>query len=87
MHDKNLDDDEGRYEVWNIMTLLGLQMMNNGVHWASDYPLSIAMGYYLGKIAVNNGRKSINSNTQTYKINPYVNSNTFGLNFTYYFNN
>ena len=72
---------------YTLMTLLGLQMMNNGVHWASDYPLSIAMGYYLGKIAVDNGRKSINSNTQTYKINPYVNSNTFGLNFTYYFNN
>lgn len=28
---------------------LGFQMMNNGVHWASDYPLGIAMGYVFGK--------------------------------------
>jgi hypothetical protein len=24
-------------------------MMNNGVHWASDYPLGIAMGWVIGK--------------------------------------
>jgi hypothetical protein len=24
--------------------------MNNGVHWASDYPLAIALGYSFGKI-------------------------------------
>ena len=71
---------------YTLMTLLGLQMMNNGVHWASDYPLSIAMGYYLGKIAVDNGRESIeNSASLNYKINPYTNKNSFGLNFIYYF--
>jgi len=41
------------------MTLVGYQMMNNGVHWLSDYPLAIAIGYGLGKIAVNQGRKEI----------------------------
>ena len=71
---------------YTLMTLLGLQMMNNGVHWASDYPLSIAMGYYLGKIAVDNGRKIIDeSNVINYEITPYVNTNSFGLNFKYYF--
>jgi len=35
--------------VW--VTALGLQMMNNGVHWASDYPLGIAMGYLIGKLS------------------------------------
>jgi membrane-associated phospholipid phosphatase len=32
-------------------TALGLQMINNGVHWASDYPLGIAMGIVFGKVA------------------------------------
>ena len=72
---------------YTLMTLLGLQMMNNGVHWASDYPLSIAMGYYLGKIAVNGGRESVNNSASlNYQVNPYANSDSFGLNFTYYFN-
>lgn len=35
--------------VW--ITALGLQMMNNGVHWASDYPLAIGMGYLIGRIS------------------------------------
>lgn len=40
-------------------TLLGglcFQMMNNGVHWASDYPLGIAVGYGLGKAIAAHGR-------------------------------
>lgn len=35
--------------VW--VTALGFQMVNNGVHWASDYPLGIAMGYVIGKMS------------------------------------
>ena len=71
---------------YTLMTLLSIQMMNNGVHWASDYPLSIAMGYYLGKIAVDNGRKTkIESNESTYQIEPFINSKLIGLNCTYYF--
>ncbi|MCB0362332.1 MAG: phosphatase PAP2 family protein, partial [Bdellovibrionales bacterium] len=38
------------------LTLLGLQMINNGVHWASDYPLGIAMGYQIGKISSRMGK-------------------------------
>lgn len=33
--------------VW--ISALMFQMMNNGVHWASDYPLGIAMGWVIGK--------------------------------------
>jgi membrane-associated phospholipid phosphatase len=35
--------------IW--ITALGFEMVNNGVHWASDYPLGIAMGYIFGKYA------------------------------------
>jgi hypothetical protein len=41
---------------YSMMALLGFQMMNNDVHWASDYPLAIALGYGLGKHAVSRGR-------------------------------
>jgi hypothetical protein len=41
---------------YTLMGLLAFQMLNNGVHWASDYPLGMAVGYGLGKIAVNHGR-------------------------------
>jgi membrane-associated phospholipid phosphatase len=40
--------------VW--CTLLALQMMNNGVHWASDYPLGLAMGITFGHFAAQLGK-------------------------------
>ncbi len=33
--------------VW--ASALMFEMMNNGVHWASDYPLGIAMGWVIGR--------------------------------------
>lgn len=43
--------------IW--VTALGLQMMNNGVHWASDYPLGIAMGYLIGKLSTKLGEPDL----------------------------
>lgn len=40
--------------VW--ISVLALQMMNNGVHWASDYPLAIGMGWLFGKLATRLGK-------------------------------
>jgi len=42
---------------YSIMALLGYSMLNNGVHWVSDYPLAIAIGYTCGKIALSRGRQ------------------------------
>ena len=36
----------------SIMSLVGLAMINNDVHWTSDYPLAIGMGYAVGKATV-----------------------------------
>ncbi len=44
-----------------LITLLSLQMLNNGVHWASDYPLGLALGYTFGRIAVENGKQPLPS--------------------------
>lgn len=34
---------------YSIAGLCGLAMLNNGVHWASDFPLGFALGYGFGK--------------------------------------
>lgn len=41
---------------YSLMGGLAFQMVNNGVHWYSDYPLAVGMGYLFGKIAVESGR-------------------------------
>lgn len=41
---------------YGLISILGLAMLNNGVHWASDYPLAIALGYGWGKIISMRGR-------------------------------
>lgn len=41
---------------YTLMSGLAFQMVNNGVHWYSDYPLAIGMGYLFAKIAVERGR-------------------------------
>ena len=39
-----------------LMGGLAFQMVNNGVHWWSDYPLALYLGYSFAHIAVNGGR-------------------------------
>jgi hypothetical protein len=46
---------------YGLMTLLGIQMLNNDVHWASDYPLALAIGYGLGKRAASDGRRIVST--------------------------
>ncbi len=44
---------------YGLMGLLGYAMLNNGVHWASDYPLGLAIGYGMAKLAVKSGRRPV----------------------------
>lgn len=37
-----------------LMTLVSTAMINNGVHWASDYPLALGIGYLFGRATVAN---------------------------------
>ena len=41
---------------YSVMEIVGLSRINNGVHWASDYPLAIGMGYVFGKVTVKMNR-------------------------------
>ena len=38
---------------YTLIGLMGLEMMNSGVHWASDYPLGFLIGYAVGSVVVN----------------------------------
>lgn len=72
---------------YGLLTLLSFQMVNNGVHWMSDYPLALGIGYLFGKLIVDNGRSKINRTTETNKFNFQINpsigiNNYFGLTFT-----
>lgn len=35
---------------YSVSALAGLAMINNGVHWTSDFPLAVALGYGFGKL-------------------------------------
>lgn len=42
---------------YSALGVLMFAMLNNGAHWASDYPLGIALGYSFAKIAVKKNYK------------------------------
>ena len=42
---------------YTLMGLLGFAMLNNGVHWASDYPLGLGIGYVAARVAIERNRK------------------------------
>ncbi len=47
---------------YSLMAVCGFQMVNNGVHWASDYPLALGLGYAFGNMIVNQGRVKVKIN-------------------------
>lgn len=40
---------------YTLLGVLGLAMINNSIHWISDYPLGLAIGYTCGKIVSGRG--------------------------------
>ena len=59
---------------YSLMGLCGYQMLNNGVHWAGDYPVAIALGYSLGKIAAKRGFQKVTHRKSTVgkTVQPHV---------------
>ena len=78
---------------YSLMGVLAYSMLNNGVHWISDYPLSIAMGYVVGKVTVARGRRRIvreqNGQASNFQKNsrwtPMYSPNFVGLGWQYSF--
>ncbi|MBI4801021.1 MAG: phosphatase PAP2 family protein [Elusimicrobia bacterium] len=51
---------------YGLLGLLGFQMVNNGVHWISDYPLGLAAGYSIGKVITANGKTAVNKSASAH---------------------
>ncbi|MFY9153163.1 MAG: phosphatase PAP2 family protein [Prolixibacteraceae bacterium] len=71
---------------YSLMGLLAYSMLNNEVHWISDYPLAIAIGYTCGKIAVSHGHQIIpkigKTHGSTSSILPaYLGEGNFGMSY------
>ncbi len=86
---------------YTLMTLLGYQMLNNGVHWISDYPLALSIGYTCAKIAVARGRYKVVENevvngieiikhskkfNENIQFLPALNYKSFGIGLRYFIN-
>lgn len=75
---------------YTFSAMLAFQMVNNSVHWASDYPLGIAIGYMMANSIVKNGRKKLDKKNETEKVTydwtPIINDEGrlgMGLNISY----
>lgn len=58
---------------YTMATLMGIEMMNSGVHWASDYPLGILIGYSVATVSVNRRITKVDTQTTSFhqtKIHP-----------------
>ncbi len=68
---------------YSLVGLLGFQMVSSKVHWTSDYPIALLMGYVMGKNAANRRIEKVKSveiggTKIPYKTN-YTISNIDGL--------
>ncbi len=47
---------------YTLMGIMAFEMMSSKVHWASDYPLALLLGYVVGKNAANRRIRKKNKN-------------------------
>jgi len=65
---------------YSMLGILAFDMMQSEVHWASDYPLAVAIGYIIGKNVVNRRIKKLkNTTTLSKKKSNYKTHFTFAL--------
>ncbi|HYV99530.1 MAG TPA: phosphatase PAP2 family protein [Gemmatimonadaceae bacterium] len=64
---------------YSLMGVLGFAMVNNGVHWASDYPLALAIGGTVGAAAARRGRPPSMTNGNAERIAPLIRRDALGV--------
>ena len=64
-----------------ISGLVGIGMVNTGIHWYSDYPLALAIGYLFGNIVAPAGPPSANADRShaEWKFAPVLLGDRFGV--------
>ena len=66
--------------------LLAFSMVNQGIHWYSDYPLAVLLGYAFGKIAAHpGGPANGNSIISDLNIQPFIGNIYNGVSLTFNF--
>ena len=71
---------------YTAIALNALGMMNTGVHWMSDYPLGICLGYGFAKIAVNNSRNKQPTKKPSFLLHPSMSTDgSLGFSINYLF--
>lgn len=78
---------------YSLMGIMAFEMMSSKVHWASDYPLALLIGYVVGKTAANRRIKKIDTEEVGIKTSKKVKTDfnvgqlgpyrTFGVAFTF----
>lgn len=74
---------------YTLTGLLGISMVNTGIHWYSDYPLAIVLGYAFGMIAAHPEGVSnllLGKAGKNIQISPAYVNNGFGLGIYYSIN-
>jgi hypothetical protein len=69
---------------YSLMGALSFAMVNNGVHWMSDYPLALAIGGTVGTVAARRGHKMVaagasGAGATESRIEPLIAPNAIGL--------
>lgn len=70
---------------YTLMGLLSFQMLNNGVHWASDYPLAIGIGYTIGKIVSKREINKAKDRGRKLTVIPKIYQDGYGIALNYSF--
>lgn len=64
---------------YSLLSLLAFQMINNGVHWAGDYPLGFALGWGIGKSISSKYLNDEKKPQKSFEIYPYISYDSRGF--------
>jgi hypothetical protein len=72
---------------YTVTSLVGLGMLCNGIHWISDYPLGLFIGYYFGMVAAHPEGLPAVERSMGMKVDllPYFSQTGSGLSMTVHF--
>lgn len=74
---------------YSLEVLLGISMVNTGIHWYSDYPLAVFLGYSFGELISHpvliNKKSTAAGSTIKLKISPYFSNYASGISILFTF--
>ncbi len=56
----------------SLMAMMSFEMVQSGVHWTSDYPIALLLGYLIGKNVVKNAVKKRNATGELAQDKKYI---------------